>query len=117
MVNKALFIYPGQRHQIETLLSLGATRWEAAHKPLRDALQTGMLPTINSMMVLGLVSLPGMMTGQIIAGANPIDAVRYQIVIYFMLAAGTALSTLFVVLLAFNAMFCSSHQLHLERLR
>jgi len=50
-----------------------------------------MLPTINTMMVLGLVSLPGMMTGQILAGANPIDAVRYQIVIYFMLAAGTAL--------------------------
>lgn len=95
-------------------MSLGATRWEAAHKHLRDALRTGMLPTINSMMVLGVVSLPGMMTGQILAGINPVDAVRYQIVIYFMLAAGTALATLFVVLLAFNTMFNSSHQLRLQ---
>lgn len=104
------------RHQIETLLALGATRWEAAHSSVRDALRTGMLPTINTMMVLGLVSLPGMMTGQILAGANPIDAVRYQIVIYFMLAAGTALSTLIVVLLAFHALFSPSHQLRLDRL-
>ncbi len=75
-----------------------------------------MIPTINSMMVMGLVSLPGMMTGQILAGASPTDAVRYQIVIIFAIAAGTALSTIGVVLLAFQALFSSKHQLHIERL-
>lgn len=104
------------RGQVEALLALGATRWEAAHGTIKEALRTGMIPTINSMMVMGLVSLPGMMTGQILAGSSPIDAVRYQIVIIFMIAAGTALSTMGVVLLAFQALFSPKHRLHAERL-
>jgi putative ABC transport system permease protein len=105
-----------RRDQIEAFLALGATRWEAAHKPIQEALRTGMIPTINSMLVMGLVSLPGMMTGQILAGASPIDAVRYQIVIIFMIASGTALGTIGVVLLTFQALFSQDHQLRLERL-
>lgn len=104
------------RGQVESLLALGATRWEAAHPTIKEALRTGMIPTINSMMVMGLVSLPGMMTGQILAGASPTDAVRYQIVIIFAITAGTALSTMGVVLLAFQSLFSSKHQLHTERL-
>jgi len=106
-----------QRHQIETLLTLGATRWEAAHEQVRNALRVGMIPTINSMMVMGLVSLPGMMTGQILAGANPIDAVRYQIVIVFMIASGAALGTFGVVFLAFRTLLSANHQLRLDYLR
>jgi len=106
-----------QRDQIETLLTLGATRWEAAHKQVQEAIRTGMIPTINSMMVMGLVSLPGMMTGQILAGANPIDAVRYQIVIIFMIASGAALGTFGVVLLAFRRLLSPDHQLRLDLLR
>lgn len=106
-----------QQDQIETLLSLGATRWEAAHRQVRDAIRVGMIPTINSMMVMGLVSLPGMMTGQILAGANPSDAVRYQIVIVFMIAAGAALGTFSVVLLAFRTLLSPEHRLQLERLQ
>ncbi len=106
-----------QQNQIETLLTLGANRWESARPQLRLAIRTGMIPTINSMMVMGVVSLPGMMTGQILAGANPIDAVRYQIIIIFMIASSTALGTLGVVLLAFNRLFNQSHQLRLDQLR
>ncbi|MBE7385512.1 MAG: iron export ABC transporter permease subunit FetB [Leptolyngbya sp. SIO1E4] len=106
-----------RRSQIESLLALGATRWEAASGTLKEALRTGMIPTINSMMVLGLVSLPGMMTGQMLAGVNPTNAVRYQIVIYFTLAAGTALACIGVILLSFYALFSPKHQLLLERLR
>lgn len=105
------------RRQTEALLALGATRWEAAHPTMTEALRTGMIPTINSMMVMGIVSLPGMMTGQILAGASPTDAVRYQIVIIFAIAAGTALSTIIVVLLAFQALFNSKHQLRVEKLQ
>ncbi|MEO1133316.1 MAG: iron export ABC transporter permease subunit FetB [Cyanobacteria bacterium J06639_1] len=105
-----------QRNQIETLLALGATRWEAARQQVRDAVRTGMIPITNSMMVMGLVSLPGMMTGQILAGASPIDAVRYQIAIVFTIASGTALGTFGVVLLAFNRLLSPSHQLRLDRL-
>jgi putative ABC transport system permease protein len=100
-----------RREQIEALLTLGATRWEAAHQPMREALRIGMIPTINSMMVMGLVSLPGMMTGQILAGASPVDAIRYQIVIIFAQASGTAIATIGVVMLAFLALFNQKHQM------
>ncbi|TAN11333.1 MAG: iron export ABC transporter permease subunit FetB [Burkholderiaceae bacterium] len=102
---------------VEADLALGATRWEAAHPLVADALRTGLIPTINAMMVMGLVSLPGMMTGQMLAGAAPASAVRYQIVIMFVIAATTALGTLAVCALAFRALFNARHQLCLERLR
>jgi len=103
-----------QRDQVETLLALGATRWEAAHRQIREAIRVGMIPLINSMMVMGLVSLPGMMTGQILAGAAPIDAVRYQIVIVFMIASGSALGVFGVVLLAYQRLLSTDHQLRLD---
>lgn len=105
------------RDLIEADLALGATRWEAAHPLIVASLRTGMIPTINSMMVMGIVSLPGMMTGQMLAGAAPASAVRYQIVIMFMIVAATALGTFGVVLLAFRAVFSRQHQLLTDRLR
>lgn len=105
-----------QKDQIETLLALGATRWEAAHAQIRQSIRVGMIPMINSMMVMGVVSLPGMMTGQILAGANPIDAVRYQIVIVLMIAAGAALGTFGVVMLAYRRLLSRDHQLRLDYL-
>lgn len=105
-----------RRGTVETRLALGATRWEAAHAEVRAALRTGMIPTLNSMVVMGVVSLPGMMTGQILAGADPSDAVRYQIVIMFMIAAATALGGLAVTLLAFRTLFDAEHRLRLDRL-
>jgi putative ABC transport system ATP-binding protein len=94
----------------KVLLTLCATHWEAAHQTIKEAFRTGMIPTINSMMVMGLVSLPGMMTGQILAGASPNDAIRYQIVIIFAQASGTAIATIGVVILAFLALFNRNHQ-------
>jgi putative ABC transport system permease protein len=105
-----------QKDQIETLLALGATRWEAGHPQIRQGIRVGMIPMINSMMVMGIVSLPGMMTGQILAGANPIDAVRYQIVITLMIAAGSALGTFGIVILAYYRLFSRDHQLRLDYL-
>ncbi|UTO05502.1 iron export ABC transporter permease subunit FetB [Moraxella sp. FZLJ2107] len=81
-----------QQSQIRTLLALSATPFEACHRAMATAISAGMLPTINSMMVVGLVSLPGMMTGQILAGANPTQAVRYQIVTMFLICAGSTIS-------------------------
>ncbi len=104
------------RNWIETMLSHGASRWEAAHDEIRQALRTGMIPTVNAMMIMGIVSLPGMMTGQILAGAAPLDAVRYQMVIMFMVAACTALATLGVVLLAYRMLFSEDHRLMSSRI-
>ena len=105
-----------ERGLIETQLALGATRWEAAHGLTSASLRTGLIPTVNAMMVMGVVSLPGMMTGQILAGAAPAAAVRYQIVIMFMIAAATALGTLMVVMLAYRTLFSPNLQLRSDRL-
>lgn len=78
--------------QIRTLLALSATPYEACHRAIISSVSGGMMPTINSMMVVGLVSLPGMMTGQILAGADPTQAVRYQIVTMFLICASSAIS-------------------------
>ncbi len=99
-----------RRPQVEALLALGATRWEAARQPIREAIRTGMIPILNSMMVVGLVSLPGVMTGQILVGARPMEAVKYQIVIMFLISSGTALGTVSVVLLCYRRLFNSHHQ-------
>lgn len=104
------------RDQVETALALGATRWEACQEVVRDAIRVAMIPTINAMMVMGLVSLPGMMTGQILQGAAPAAAVRYQIVILFMVASATALGVFGVVALAYGRLTSADHQLRLDRL-
>lgn len=105
-----------RREQVESLLALGATRWEAARSPAQHAVRTGLIPIINSMMVVGVVSLPGMMTGQLISGMPPLEAVKYQIVIMFLIASATALGTVSVVLLAFRRLFNRQHQFERERI-
>jgi putative ABC transport system permease protein len=106
-----------QRGKVETLLALGATRWEAARQPVQQAVRTGMIPLINSMMVVGIVSLPGMMTGQMLAGVDPLQAVKYQIVIMFLIASGTALGTVVVVLLSYRRLFGTDHQFLYHRIK
>jgi putative ABC transport system permease protein len=99
-----------RRDQVEALLALGATRWEAARGPVRQAIRAGMVPTLNAMLVTGVVSLPGMMTGQLLAGVAPREAVKYQIVIMFLIASGTSLGTVGVVLLSYLRLFDADHQ-------
>ena len=99
-----------RRAEVDGLLALGATRWEAASAPVRHAVRTGLTPITNAMMVVGIVSLPGMMTGQLVSGMAPIQAVKYQIVIMFLIASATALATVSVVLLSFLRLFSRDHQ-------
>ena len=100
-----------RKDEVELRLCLGASRWEAARPMVVDAIRRGMVPIINAMSVVGLVSLPGMMTGQILAGADPLQAVKYQIVVMFMLAATVALGCIIMTLLAFRSLFNDRHQL------
>lgn len=104
------------RARVETELALGATRWEAARDPLREAVRRGMIPMINSMSVVGIVSLPGMMTGQILEGADPRDAVRYQIVIMFMLAGASAFGAMLLAGWTYRRLFDAQHRLRIERI-
>lgn len=99
-----------KRHQIELTLALGGKKLEAALPCIQEALRMGLIPITNTLMVVGLVSLPGMMTGQMIVGANPIQAVKYQIVIMFMVTGSTGLGIFIVTYLGFKRLFNSKHQ-------
>lgn len=92
-------------NRVEALLSLGATPWEAVRENVRTAVRSGMTPILNSLSVVGLVSLPGMMTGQILGGAAPDMAVRYQIVVMYMIAAAVATGCLMVIVLSYRHLF------------
>ena len=106
-----------QRQVIEARLMLGE-RWDDAISDYRrQAIRSGMIPIINAMAAAGVVSLPGMMTGQILAGAAPMDAVKYQILIMFLIAAGTGLGTLVAVGLGSKHLFDERQRLCLDRLR
>jgi putative ABC transport system permease protein len=106
------------RHaEIELRLAFGATRREALAEPLRNAVRTGMVPIINAMAAAGIVSLPGMMTGQILAGSPPIQAVAYQIVVMFMISAAVAGGAMLVVLLAGRHFMGADAVLRLDRLK
>jgi putative ABC transport system permease protein len=98
------------RAAVEMSLALGATRWEAAQGPARQAVRAGMIPTLNQMAVVGLVSLPGMMTGQVLAGQSPLQAVRYQIVIMFLIAAASGLGVVGAVLMTYRRLFSADHR-------
>ncbi len=104
------------RAAVESHLALGATRYQAFLPVTRAALRNALMPIVNAMAATGLVSLPGMMTGQILAGADPEQAVRYQILIMFLIAGGTGLGATTAVLWAGLRLSDPRHRLRLDRL-
>jgi len=100
--------------ELLALVALGATPWEAAGPSVRKAISAALIPTINSMAAAGIVFIPGMMTGQILAGADPLAASAYQIVVMLMVSAATALGSVVAVMLTFRRRF-SDEGVFLER--
>jgi putative ABC transport system permease protein len=97
--------------EVEARLALGFSGREAVQPMARTALRAALIPTVNGMMTVGLVQLPGMMTGQILAGSSPLLAIKYQMVVVFMQAAATALASLLFVRLAVGRYLTPAHQL------
>ena len=106
-----------EKRMLEGRLLLGQSREEATLDLRRESVRTGMLPILNSMAAAGLVSLPGMMTGQILAGSPPVEAVKYQIMIMFLVAAGTGFGVFVSVALTARCLFDERHRLRLDRLK
>ena len=106
-----------QQAVVEGRLMLGQPWHEAISDIRRDSIRSGMIPIINAMAAAGVVSLPGMMTGQILAGAPPVEAVKYQILIMFLIAAGTGFGTVVATLLATRRLFDQRQRLRLDRLK
>ncbi len=106
-----------QRAVIEQRLMLGQTREQAISDIRRESVRTGMIPILNAMAAAGIVSLPGMMTGQILAGSPPAEAVKYQILIMFLITAGTGFGTVSAIWLSARLLFDQRHRLRLDRLK
>jgi putative ABC transport system permease protein len=100
-----------RREEVEMLLSLGADRAEATADMFAASVRAGMIPSLNSMMGVGVVFIPGMMTGQILAGADPVVAIKYQIVVMLMLVGSTTLGSVLAVKLARRRIFTPADQL------
>lgn len=106
-----------QRTRIEGRLMLGESWQQAIESPRKESIRSGLIPIINAMMAAGLVSLPGMMTGQILGGNPPMEAVKYQILIMFLISGGTGLGTVVSVGLGARHLFDERQRLRLDRLK
>jgi putative ABC transport system permease protein len=100
-----------RREEIETALCLGATPRQAVETVLRNAFGAALIPTINSMAAMGIVTLPGMMTGQILSGTEPTVAVRYQLAIMCAMTGGVAVCAFLVIIQGYRRYFTPAHQL------
>jgi putative ABC transport system permease protein len=100
-----------QRLKVEAALALGATSRQAVSPILRTALQRAMIPLIDATKTTGIIFLPGAMVGMIIAGADPLEAVRLQIVVLYMLLGSVSIAAILVGLLSYRSFFTPSHQL------
>ena len=105
-----------ERAGIEAQLALGHDRFTALRPVLRQALRSGLMPIINAMSATGVVALPGMMTGQILAGVPPSEAVKYQLLIMFLIAGATGLGVLLAVAGGARRLTDDRHRLRLDRL-
>ena len=105
-----------RRAAIEAQLALGATRHQALGDLQRAALRSGTIPTINQMTAAGIITLPGMMTGQVLAGMAPFEAAKYQILVLFLLASGGTLGAIIVSYWAIHRVTDARDRLRLDRL-
>jgi putative ABC transport system permease protein len=105
-----------RRDEVEMRITLGASRWQACQSEFAAATRTAMIPILNTMSVAGIVSLPGMMTGQLLAGASPIQAVQYQIMIMFVIAAAIAIGVLLALAAAFFRVTTPMHQIDWQQI-
>ncbi|PWK34271.1 ABC transporter permease [Cupriavidus plantarum] len=105
-----------QRAAIEARLALGDDRFTALRGVVKQGVKTGLMPTLNTMAAAGIITMPGIMTGQILAGMDPIAAAQYQILLMFLLAGGSMIGVTVAALLAMRRLTDDRHRLRLDRL-
>jgi putative ABC transport system permease protein len=105
-----------ERAAIESQLALGATYLQSIRRLIRDSVRRALLPAINQMSAAGIITLPGIMTGQILAGMDPLEAAKYQILLMFLLSGGSCLAAVAVVYLAAWRLTDDRQRLRLDRL-
>ena len=106
-----------EKSAIEARLCLGSGFWPAITPYVRDAIRRALVPIVNQMAAAGVVTLPGIMTGQILAGLDPIEAVKYQILLMFLLSGGSGLAAAATAYLAAWRLTDPRERLRLDRLK
>lgn len=104
-------LFHDQRQGVLEKLALGADVKLASLAILRESIKTGMAPTIDSAKTVGIVSLPGMMSGLIFAGVDPVHAIKYQIMVTFMLLSATSVGSVIATYLAYKSYYNERKQL------
>ncbi|WP_086429400.1 ABC transporter permease [Staphylococcus cornubiensis] len=104
-------IFTKETEVIEAKLSLGASPSMAAKDAIRESVKVAIVPTIDSVKTYGLVSIPGMMTGMIIAGVPPMQAIKFQLMVVFIHTTATIISALVATYLTYRQFFNARHQL------
>ena len=116
-LNSLLTALVENQHEVDLLLAFGADATEASSRIVREAVRTGTMPMLNGMAVIGIVSIPGMMTGQILGGTPVMEAARYQMVIIYLITISSFGSILTIVFLSLRVVFdVSTDILHVDRL-
>jgi len=106
--------FSDNQQKILEMLSLGASVKLASARLIRDSIRASMIPTVDAAKTVGLVSLPGMMSGLIFAGIDPVKAIKYQIMVTFMLIGTASLSTIIAAYLAYRRFYTARAQLKIE---
>eukprot|EP01033_Poteriospumella_lacustris_P016723 gene16723-11966_t len=116
-VERLLSEVADKRHEAETRLAFGATDYESVLGIVKSSISAALLPTMNQMAIMGLVSIPGMMTGQLIGGTSPAVAAEYQMaILYLLVTTATISSTTSVLLAVRHAVFDREHRLTPDKL-
>lgn len=103
--------FKNRRSEVEVKLSLGADINEASKDIIRECMKMAIMPTIDSAKTLGIVSLPGMMTGLILAGQSPLVAIKFQIMVTFMILSSSSISSMMATYMSYKSFFNSRKQL------
>jgi len=104
------------RDKVQTYLAFGASRFEACRPVAKEALRLALTPTVNQMSVIGLISIPGMMTGSILGGSSVTQAARLQMVIIFMLSASITLASIIATVIALSIVVDSEHRIRVDKI-
>lgn len=114
-LNRFLSEAETKQDETELILSLGGTPKQAIHRQLITSIQASTIPTIEKQKTIGLVQLPGMMSGQIIAGADPVQAVQFQLLVLFLLLTNAVVSSLMLGFLSYPTLFNKRMQLVMDK--
>lgn len=106
-----------RRDEIDTLLALGATAWEAARPSIVSSIRLGLLPTMATLASCGIVTIPGMMAGQVIAGGDPLEAAKYQFVVFAAIAALTLVADGLIMAMTYRTCFTADDQFRPQDMR